>query len=126
MYKREESRFDLFVKQIFKTILSPKMKEDLFAVHEFKGKATLTVKVLRKEFIVLLKAITERDKDFEDILTLLQKDKYFDWDYLLDEVIWQSQHGDSWVLLDMEETMKELQKYIFIEEKYMKRVYGKK
>ena len=124
MFKRDDSRFDLFVKQIFKTLLSDKIKQDLFAVHEFKGKATLIVKVVRTEFIVLLKAVTDRDKDFEDILTIVQRDKHFDWQYLVDEVIWQYRHGDSWVLLDMEETIKELKKYVFIEEKYLKQLYA--
>ena len=124
MFKREDSRFDLFVKQIFKTLLSEKIKQDIFAVHEFKGKATLTVKVVRKECIVLLKAVTDRDKDFEDILTIVQRDQHFDWQYLIDEVIWQYQHGDSWVLLDMEETLKELKQYIFIGEKYLKQLYA--
>ena len=54
--------FDLFVIKIFKTLLSPKMKEDLFAVHEFNNKANLKVNILRKEQIVLLKGITERDR----------------------------------------------------------------
>src|SRR3989338_4775757 len=66
MYKRDDSRFDLFVKCIFQTKLSPQMKEDKYAVHEFKGKHTLTVNVLRTEHLVVLKAVTERDRDFED------------------------------------------------------------
>ena len=124
MFKTEESRFDLFVKKIFKTLLSPKMKEDFFAIHEFKNNNTLTVFVLRKEHLVLLKAITERDRDFEDIITITKKDKSFNWQYFIDEVIWQFQHGDSWVLYDTEKMLLELKKYIFIEEKYQKQLYG--
>lgn len=124
MYKRGESRFDLFVGKIFKTLLSPKMKEDVFAVHDFKGTYNLKIKVLRKEYLVILKAVTDRDKDFEDILTILQKEKDFDWQYLVDEVLWQYKHGDSWVLLDIERVMQELKKYIFIEEKYFRQLYG--
>src|SRR3989338_4439492 len=41
MYSRYDIRFDLFVKKVFKTAISPKMREDLYAVHEFKGKHTL-------------------------------------------------------------------------------------
>ncbi len=128
MYKRGESRFDLFVKKIFKTLLSPNMKENVFAAHEFKGKYNLKIKVLKKEYLIILKAVTSRDKDFEDILTILQKEKDFDWPYLIEEVSWQYQHGDSWVLLDLEKVMQELKKYLFIEEKYFKQLYkiGKK
>ncbi|HII88722.1 TPA: hypothetical protein HA253_03940, partial [Candidatus Woesearchaeota archaeon] len=86
-------------------VMSQRMKDDVYAVHEFKENKRLTVKVLRTEIIVMLKAVTERDKDFEDILTIIKKDKNFNWDYFLDEVVWQSQNGDSWVALDTEKMM---------------------
>lgn len=124
MFKFNDERFDLFVNKIFKTLLSQRMKDDVYAVHEFKENETLTIKVLRTEIIVMLKAVTERDRDFEDILTIIKKDKTFNWDYFLDEVLWQSAHGDSWVALDVEKMMKELQKYVFVPEKYFKRLYG--
>lgn len=123
MFKREDYRFDLFVKKIFKTVLSQGMKEELYAVHEFKGKCALKIKVLRKEHIVQLKTVTERDKDFEDILTIMKKDKNFDWQYFVDEIVWQHKNGDSWALLDAEKMMKELKEYVFIEEKYFKQIY---
>lgn len=121
MFKRDEYRFDLFVKKIFQTIMSPKMKEDLFAVHEYK---LLKVHVLRSEHIVMLKAVTERQNDFDDIRTIVTRNKYFDWQYLIDEVLWQSKHGDGWVLVDTLKMIKELKKYVFIEEKYVKRLAG--
>ena len=123
VYQRGDSRFDVFVAKIFKTLLSPRMKEDLYAVHDFKGKHTFTIKVLRREFIVLLKAITSREKDFDDIVTIVTKTKDFDWQYFIDEVIWQYQHGDSWVLLDTERTLQELKKYVFVEDKYLQQLY---
>lgn len=116
-------RFDLFAKRIFQTLLSPRMKEDVFAVHQFRGKWALTVHVFRKEIIVLLKSVTSRDRDFDDIVTIVKQEKAFDWQYLLDEVRWQYQHGDGWVLLDVEKMMKELQEYVFIPEKYMEQLY---
>lgn len=124
MYKRGEGRFDLFVGKIFRTQISPKMKEDLFAVHDFKAAQLLRVKVLRKEHLVLLKAVTSRDKDFEDILTITQKEKNFDWQYLIEEAVWQHQQGDSWILLDVEKMLRELKQYVFIEEKYFKQLYA--
>ena len=126
MFKRDEFRLDLFEKEIFRTKLSPRMEEDKFAAHEFRGKNNLKVNVLRKEHIVQLKAITERDRDFEDILAILKKDRHFDWQYLIDETIWQHQNGDSWALLDVEKTIRELKKYILIEEKYLKQIYEAK
>lgn len=123
MYKRGDSRFDLFVKKIFRTRISEKMKEDLFAIHDFKEKNNFKVKVLRKEHLVLLKSVTERDKDFEDIKNITTKEKNFDWQYLVEEAIWQHEQGDSWILLDIEKTMRELKEYVFIEQKYFKQIY---
>ena len=124
MYFRYDIRFDLFVKKIFKTVISSKMKEDLFAIHDFKSKHNLRVKVLRKEHIVLLKAVTERQNDFEDIRAIVEKEKRLDWQYIIDEVIWQHQHGDSFVLFDVEKMLLELKKYVFIEQKYFRMLYG--
>ena len=124
--KRGEGRFDLFVKKFFQTLLSPKMKEDVFSVHEFKWKHTLTVNVLRKEILVILKSVTSRDRDFEDIVTIIKNDKHFDRPYFLEEVRWQAEHGDGWVLLDVERMMRELKEYVFIPEEHFKRLYGMK
>ena len=124
MYQKDDIRFDLFSKKIFKTLLSIQMQEDLFAVHEFKGKYTLQLKVLRKEHLVLLKAVTDRATDFDDIKKIISLEKNFDWQYFLDEVAWQFNHGNTWALLDVEKMMQELKKYTFIQEKYFKQLYG--
>ena len=126
VFKLGDGRFDLFVKKIFRTAISPKMKEDVFAVHDFKNEHNLRVRVFRKEHIVLLKAVTERKNDFDDIRTIVEKEKNFDWQYFIDEVLWQTEHGDPWVLFDAEKTLRELKKYTFMEEKYLKRLYDVK
>lgn len=123
MYGRGQIRFDLFAGKIFGTAISPRMKEDKYAVHDFKGRFNLRVNVFRKEHIVLLKAVTERERDFEDILTIVRGEKWFDWQYFVDEATWQHKHGDSWALLDAEKTVIELKKYVFIEQKYLEQLY---
>ena len=122
--KTEDGRFDLFVKKVFQTILSPAMQKEVYSVHEFQGKGKLAVQVLRKEFIVLLKSVTSREKDFEDIVTIMKKEKDFNWQFLLEEVKWQFSHGDGWVLLDVEKMMQELKEYVFIPEKWFKELYA--
>jgi len=123
MFQREDFRFDLFVKKIFETIISPGMDENLYAVQEFRGKKTLKLKVLQSEIIVMLKSVTERKRDFADIVNIIRKDKDFNWQYLIDEVKWQHEHGNSWVVLDIEKTMKALDGYNFIDDKYFKQLY---
>jgi len=123
MFSRQDYRLDLFVKKIFRTKLSPKMKEDKFAVHEFEK---LRINVLRKEHLVYLKGITNRQNDFDDIRLILSKEKNFDWNYFIEEVLWQDSQGDTWALMDIEKMLKELKEYVFIEEKYFKRLYDSK
>ena len=111
-----------------KVLTMNEVKQTLFvskeqALDEFKEKHTLKIKVLKTEHIIQLKAITERKNDFDDIRTILKNDKNFDWQYLIDETIWQHRHGDSWAVLDIEKIIQELKKYIFIEEKYLGQLY---
>ncbi len=129
MFVREGFRLDLFAGRIFRTRLSPRMREDFYALHEFRGKKTLKIFVLRKEHIVQLKAITERQNDFDDMVLILSRDSAFDWQYLIDEALWQHSQGDSWMLLDLEKALLSLRKYVLIEEKWLKQIYkgmGKK
>src|SRR3989338_9206941 len=124
MLQKGGARFDLFFGKIFRTLLSPRMKEDKYAVHDFKGNRLFRVNVLRTEHIVLLKSVTSRDKDFEDIVTIVRKDKHFDWQHLVNEAVWQHEHGDSWALLDIEKMMRELKQYALIEKKYFDQIYA--
>ena len=121
---KEDGRFDLFLARIFSTFLSPIMKEHVFAVHEFRGKHTLTVNVLSKEVIVLLKSVTSRERDFDDIVTIMQNEKQFNWRSLLDEVRWQVEHGNEWVVIDVGKMMEELTEYIFVPEAYFAELRG--
>jgi len=123
MFQRNDFRFDLFVRKIFRTQISLSMKKNLFAVHDFKQKFNFRVNVLRKEYIVLLKSITDRQNDFDDIRTIVGMEKDFSWQILIDEAVWQHINGDSWVLLDLEKTMNELKQYVFIREKYFNQIY---
>ncbi len=124
MLQLGDSRIDLFATQVFRTRLSPKMKEDAEAVHEYRGRQKLTVKVLRKEHVILLKAVTSRDKDAEDIRTIVGLEKKLDWDLLIDETLWQYAHGDTWSLFDMERALHDVDDLVFIPEAYFKKLYA--
>ncbi len=123
MYKKEDARFDLFSGTVFKTRLSPAMKEDVYATQEFKNKKILKLNVLRKEQIVFMKSVTDRKNDFEDALKIIERDKDFNWGYFVKEAKWQYENGNDWALLDAEKMMQELKEYVFIPEKYFKEIY---
>jgi len=126
MFTRVDERFDLFVKYVFQTIFRDEMRKRFFARHDYTmSKNTLSVFVLSKEDIIFLKSITQREKDFDDILTIVQKDNNINWDLIINEARWQSRHGDGWAIMDLEQTMQRLKNIIFLKKEYFDRLYRK-
>lgn len=123
MYSRGDERFDLFVKKVFRTELSETIKTRFFARHDFTEKRSLVIYVVSKEDIILLKSITEREKDFEDILKICSTEKNINWDTITDEAISQYKKGDKFILVDLEQSMLKLKKYIFIKKGYIEKLY---
>lgn len=126
MFTRGDERFDLYVGKIFQTQLSKIMKQRAVARHDYVNANSLLVYVLSKEDIVFLKSITQREKDFDDIRTIIEKESHFSWDVVIDEAVFQSQHGDGWAIVDLEETMNRLKEIIFIKKEYFEKLYAKK
>ena len=125
MLSRGEERFDLFLKDIFGFIISQDFKANFFARHDYIGKKEFIIKVLPKEAIILLKAATGREKDFEDIRAIIEQDKDIDWDRIVDEAIHQCK-VNPWILLDVEEIMQKLKTVAFIPSRLFERIYKAK
>ncbi|MBU2561559.1 MAG: hypothetical protein KKD17_04625 [Nanoarchaeota archaeon] len=124
MYTRGDERFDLFINRIFQTRLSEKMKQRAEARLDFAAKDnTLTMMVLSKEDIILLKSITQREKDFDDILSVVEKRPNIDWKAIVEEAAWQAQHGDKWVIMDLESTMQRLKHITLIKKEFFDMLY---
>ncbi len=123
MFSKGDERFDLFLKQVFQTKLSPAMKDRLHARFDYMEKDnTLTVNVLGKHDIILMKSITQRERDFDDVRTIAEKDD-IDWKVIVDEAIWQAKHGDKWVILDLEETLQRLKEHVLIKKEHFSRLH---
>lgn len=124
MFSRGDERFDIFLKQVFQTSLSDGMKERVFGRFDYTVKDNiLTVFVLGKHEIILMKSVTQRERDFDDIRTIVEKDRSIDWGIVVDEAIWQASHGDKWILFDLEETMQRLRGYTLIKKKFFDRLH---
>lgn len=124
MYVRDDERFDLFANKIISTTLVDDFDKRVYARHDFSmGKNVLIVNVLSKEDLIFLKSITERERDFDDILTIIEKEKTIDWDYITDIAIHQKKLGNSWPILDLEKTMTKLREYTLIKKKYFDKLY---
>src|SRR3989344_5858415 len=125
MYMLKDERFDLFMGKIFRMYISKSMKERVWGKYEYRlSEKSLTVYVLAKEDIILLKSITNRERDFDDILLIIDKEKGIDWDAIIDEAIEQYKLGNEWVVLDMEEFLQKLKKQVYIKEEYFDRLYS--
>ena len=119
IFSRGEERFDLFVKSVF----GFKLDFDSFVQrHDFIGKRELTLYVPMVELLVLLKSITNRERDYEDIETTVKIEKNLDWDFVVNQAIKQKDNLP-WVLIDLEETMQSLKKISFIKKRCFDRLY---
>lgn len=124
MYSRGEERFDLFLKKIFGTTLIEGMKKRLYARHDFTEKENLlSINVLAKEDLILLKSVTGRENDFNDILTIVEKEKNINWGIIVDNAITQKNLGDPWIVLELEKTMQRLRSHILIKKLYFDKLY---
>ena len=121
MFSRGDERFDLFVENVFGFHLDIKNAE-ITQRYDFIGKKELVVKVLPKEYLILLKAITGRDKDEEDIESIILMEKEIDWQFIVDEAIKQ-RNSNQWLIYDLEEAMLKLKKKTFIKKQYFDALY---
>ncbi|MFH1376980.1 MAG: DUF6036 family nucleotidyltransferase [Candidatus Woesearchaeota archaeon] len=121
LFSRGDERFDLFVKNVFGFNLDFDINK-IIQRNDFLGKKELIVYVLPKEDLILLKSITSRERDYEDIETIINTDNEIDWDYIINEAIKQKKNN-SWILIDLEETLQKLKTKAFIPDKYFKRIY---
>jgi hypothetical protein len=121
MFSRGDERFDLFVKDVFGFVLSFK-QEVMSEKIDVIGKQEMSIHLLSKETLVLLKAITGREKDYEDIETILEIEKNIGWKELVKQAIGQRKNN-KWILIDLEETMQKLKKKFFIKQEHFKRIY---
>ena len=123
IYTKGDERFYIFVRNIFLTKLSKAMTERTYGRFDFIMKEnTLSVMVLSKEDIILLKSVTNREKDFDDILNIIEKENNINWGLIVDEAIWQGNQGDKRIILDLEETMQRLKEKILIKKEFFDRL----
>jgi len=119
IYSRGEERFDLFVKDVFGFEVE---FEEIIQRHDFIGKKELIIFTIQKEYLILLKSVTSREKDYEDIETIVKIDKNIDWNFIVDEAI-NKKKSNPWILIDLEKNMQRLKKITFIKKEFFDRIY---
>lgn len=121
MYTRGDERFDLFVKNIFGYEVNFSIKGKIQR-NDFIGKKELILLLLSIEELILLKAITRREKDHEDIETILEIEKNVDWNLIVEKAIKQKEDNE-WILIDLEETLQKLKEKYFIKQEVFEKIY---
>lgn len=121
MFSRGDERFDLFVRKVFGFEVSFDQKNITERI-DFIAEHKLSVRILSQEELILLKAITSREKDYEDIETIMEIEKNVDWQKIVDLGIQQKKHNE-WILIDLEETMQQLKKKYFIKKEFFESIY---
>ena len=119
LYSRGQERFDLFVKNVFGF---PIDFDKVVQRHDFIGKKEIVLMVPQTEMLILLKSVTNREKDYEDIETIVKIDMNLDWNLIVGWAI-QQRRNNPWILIDLEEKMKKIKKIIFINQEYFDRIY---
>ena len=119
LYTRGDERFDLFVHNVFGFELPPELP--ITQRHDYPER--LTILILSKEHLVLLKAITDRETDYTDIVTMVRVEKTMNWDRIIDEAIHQHNNNE-WILIDLEKTLTKLKEITFIPTKHFKKIYS--
>ena len=82
MFELAESRFDLFLNNILSSVFSEKMKKRADQIHEFKN---LVVRTSDLTDILIMKCVTSRAKDNEDIISIVNNHK-INWTLFIEEV----------------------------------------
>jgi len=120
LFTRTDERFDLFVSSVFGYALST--ENDVAERRDYLGRGTFTIHLPTKEDLIVLKAITRREKDHEDIETIITTEKTVDWDRVIDKAIAQTKRNE-WLLIELEATLQELKSIADIPKRHFERVY---
>ncbi len=119
IYSRGQERFDLFANDVLGFEIEFK---DFIQRHDYIGKKELTLFTAPKELLIILKSVTSREKDFEDIEAIVQMEKNIDWEKIVNEAI-RMRKKSRWILIDLEESMKKLKTKAFIKQEHFDRLY---
>jgi len=97
--------FDLFLNKIISSVFSDGMKNRATQTHEFGG--NLIIKVADPSDILIMKSVTAREKDNEDIIEIINKTK-LDWDIIIEEAKEQVRLGNEEAILGLGEKLEKL------------------
>ena len=103
--KGEAERFDLFTNHVISFFFSENMKKRAENVVEFGGK--LILKIADVHDLILMKCATDRQKDAEDVQTIIETNK-INWKIVIEEAKHQVALGKHSAVFDLGEFLEKL------------------
>lgn len=97
--------FDLFLNKIISSVFSDGIKKRANQTHEFGG--NLVIKVADPSDILIIKSVTGRIKDNEDIISIIKNNK-LNWDIILEEAKEQVKLGNETAIVGLGERLDKL------------------
>ena len=97
-------RLDLFLFKIVSSYFSEPMQKRATQIHEF---GNLIIKVADLSDILIMKSVTSRTKDIEDIISIIDKTK-IDWNVLVSEAEEQVRLGNETAIIGLGEKLERL------------------
>ena len=100
----ENFRFDMFMNKIITSTFSDSMKERARQTHEF---GNLIIKVADPNDILIMKSVTSRAKDSEDIVSIVNKSQ-IDWNLIVEEAKEQVKLGSEIAIMSLGKKIEKL------------------
>lgn len=104
MLEFNNCRFDMFMKKIITSTFSDGMKVRAKEIHEF---GNLVIKVADPNDILIMKSVTSRNKDLDDIVAIVNKGR-INWDVIVEESREQVRLGNETAVLGLGEKLEKL------------------
>ncbi len=104
MLKFDNCRFDIFMNKIITSTFSNAMKERAKQIHEF---GSLIIKVADPNDILIMKSVTSRDKDLDDIVEIVNKTR-INWEVIVEEAKEQVRLGNEIAIMGLGEKLEKL------------------
>lgn len=107
MFKLNDERFDLFVREIVDFIFSREMRKRAEQTHQFGE--MLILKIANPHDIILMKCATDRLKDKDDARKIINSTK-INWNIIIEEAKNQTKLGKERALFDLTSFLEDLRK----------------
>ena len=104
MLEFKNCRYDLFINKIITSTFSDAMKKRAQQTHEF---GNLIIKVADPSDILIMKSVTGRAKDSDDIVAIVNK-SHIDWNVVVEESQEQVELGNETAIIGLGEKLEKL------------------